>query len=53
MFLYGRYGVVIQWQNIRLLTGQREFDSLQPYQQVLEIVILGIYKYIEYTIFKE
>lgn len=27
------YGVVIQWQNMRLLTVLREFDSLQPYQK--------------------
>ena len=27
-----QHGVVIQWKNIRLLTGLREFDSLQPYQ---------------------
>ena len=38
---------------MRLLTVLREFDSLQPYQQVLEIVILGVYKYIEYYNFKD
>ena len=29
-----KYGVVIQWQNIRLLTDQQEFDSLQPYHHI-------------------